>query len=78
MRLVPTKLTEKRFLIRPIVTMGIMACAALLRGVRAFDRGCRHPAFSRIPRDLLWQMGQIGGPQIGIHGLRPEPHRSHR
>ena len=78
MRLVPTKLAEKRFLIRSVVTMGIMADAALLRGIGAVDRGCRHPAFLSIPRDLLWQMRQMGSPQISILGFCLEPHRSHR
>jgi hypothetical protein len=74
MRGLMTGQAAKRLLIGSVLPMNVMTCIAFLRGIGAFHSGGLYPSFGGIPANLLGDMCQIGGIQIGIHGARLELH----
>lgn len=70
MRPLPTDPTAKRLLIGPVRSIRIVAHTAFLGGIGTLDPFGPHAAFGGSPGDLLRDMGQIGGPQVGVHRSR--------
>ena len=62
-----TDLTAKRLLVGSVGSIWIMTDAALLRRVGAPDLSYGNAPFSCIPGELLGDVGQVGGVQVGIH-----------
>src|SRR5258708_485193 len=62
-----THLTTERLLRGAISTRGEVAVRALLRGVGRLNLNERDATFGGTPVQLLDDMGQVGGLQIGIH-----------
>src|SRR5450755_1065062 len=52
-----------------------MTHTALLRGIRALDRGSTYSSLRRLPGNFLWNTCKVGGAQIGIHCTGLELHR---
>ena len=67
-------LTAKRLLIGPIGAIHKVAATAFLRGIGALDPGGPYPALGSIPGDLLGQVREVRGMQVGVHGPRLELH----
>ncbi len=78
MRLETAHDTAKRLLIWSIGSIWIVAHTAFLRGIGAFHSGRLYASFGDIPGDLLGDVCQIGGIQVGIHGPRFVLHRGNR
>ena len=68
----------KRLLVGPVHTIGVMADAALLRGIGALNPGGGDASLGGIPGDLFGNVRQVGGVQVGVHGPRLVLHRGHR
>jgi len=71
-------LTAKRLLIGSVGTIYIMAHTAFLGGIGTLDPDRLSPTFGGIPGNLLGDMCQVGGTQIGIHGSGFVLHRGNR
>ena len=78
MRAVATDHAAKRLLVGSVGSVWIVTHAAFLRGVCALDFRCCSPSLRRVPGDLLGDVRQVGGVQIGIHGARLVPHGGNR
>src|SRR5258708_950146 len=78
MVLVPTHHTAEGLLIRPIGAGNKVAAGTLLRAVSRIDRVRGHSPFGRRPRQLVWEMAQLGGIQVGVHGACMKAHGGHR
>ena len=70
MRAVATDHTAKRLLVGPVRTVDIVTDTALLRGIGASDPDGGDSSFGGIPGDLLGDVRQVGGVQVGVHGAR--------
>src|SRR5258708_6884181 len=78
MRAVTTDHTAKRLLVGPVGSVYIMTHAALLGGIGALDFDCSYTSLGSIPGDLLGDVCEIGGVQVGVHGMRLVLHRGDR
>src|SRR5690242_6157326 len=78
MGLKATDRTAKRLLVRPVGSICIMTDAALLRRVGAPDLSYGNSPFSGIPGELLRDVCQVGGVQVGIHSPCFVLHRCNR
>src|SRR5260370_4422176 len=70
MRAVTTDHTAKRLLVGPVGSVYIMTHAALLGGIGTLDFGCSYLELGSIPGDVLGDVCEIGGVQVGVHGTR--------
>jgi len=77
MRAVPTDHTAKRLLVGSIGSVYIITHIASLRGIRTLDSDGGDASFGGIPGELLGEVCQVGGVQIGVHGTRLELHGGH-
>ncbi len=73
-----TDQAAKRLLVRSVLPIRVMTPAAFLRGIGALDFGGSYAPFGSTPGNLLGDMCQVGGTQIGIHGTRLELHGGNR
>jgi len=78
MRAVATDHTAKRLLVGPVRTVDIVTDTALLRGIGASDPDGGDSSFGGIPGDLLGDVRQVGGVQVGVHGTCLVLHRGDR
>ena len=75
---VATDHAAKRLLVGSVGAIWIVTDAARLRGVGALDFRCRSATLSCVPGDLLGDVRQVGGVQVGIHGARLVLHGRNR
>src|SRR6266851_2550975 len=75
---VATDPTAKRLLVGPVGLIWIVAHAALLRSIGALDPDGGDAPLGTVPGDLLGDMRQIGGVQVGVHGARFVLHGGNR
>ena len=66
--LIATVHTAERLLAHAIRAIHIMATRAFLGGISGFDGVGGHASFGGGPFDLLRDMRQVGGVEVGIHG----------
>src|SRR5258708_10980129 len=67
MRAMTANLTAKRLLVGPVGFVWVVAHTALLGGISALDSDCGYASFGGIPGELLGDVCQVGGVQIGVH-----------
>ena len=70
MRAVATDHAAKRLLVASVGSIGIVTHATRLRGVGALNFRCCSAPLGGIPGDLLGDVRQVGGVQVGIHDAR--------
>src|SRR5438067_694837 len=70
--------TVERPLIRSVFAVHIMTPRTFLRRISTLDLCCRNAALRGIPGNLIGNMTEIGGTQVGVHSTRFVAHGGHR